>query len=435
MNQIDFVEYIRTLMFWRLRLKDGGELSPVFIPYSKVVEFIPNNTSTILTELVSSGEIEIIENEGNNKKYNTYRAVKAGYITPHLIPPKGKPLTTLTKQMMNYLYHVTMPNEVDAGIYFKTFLRLRNDFMRLFFTVDNFCGRVHTPINNLKTEIRSKLLFYGSTITSLDVCQMQPTILASILERNMGKNDLSTWINSGLDVYEMLQSKANLSTRKEAKKRFFEILFSKPSNDLSNMFGNASWINWINDYKSQHLAHNPHSRNKPHSNLAWLLQNTEVQIMKKVWQSLINNNVPFLTIHDEIIVKHQHSTRASEIFSSVLRNEFSSFKINSTPPIEPEKVTRVTKVTPETNNLFSHQPQPKKHHTVYELQCVWYVSMLEAEMKGEAIPENRLKLGRCNNVEAVKSLLSTHYKTISSRTTSEIQPYLQRLQTMQQILT
>src|SRR5690554_892914 len=138
---------------------------------------------------------------------------------------------------------------------------------------------------------------------------MQPTILASILERNMGKNDLSTWRNSGLDVYEMLQSKANLSTRKEAKKRFFEILFSKPSNDLSNMFGNASWINWINDYKSQHLAHNPHSRNKPHSNFGWLLQNTEVQIKKKVWQSLINNNVPFLTILDEIIVKHHHSTR------------------------------------------------------------------------------------------------------------------------------
>ncbi len=435
MNQRDFIEYIRTLMFWRLRLKDEGGLRPVFIPYSKVMEFIPNNTSNILADLVSSGEIEIIKIEANGKKYNTYKALKAGLITPHLLTPKGKPLTMLTKQMMNYLHNVTIPNDVEAGIYFKTFLRLKNDFMRLFFTVDNFSGRVHTPISNLKTEIRSKLLFYGSTVTSLDVCQMQPTILASILERNMGKNDFSTWINSGLDVYVMLQSKAGLTTRKEAKKRFFEILFSKPSNDLSNMFGNASWINWINDYKNQYLAQNPHSRTKPHSNLAWLLQSTEVQIMQKVWQSLINNNIPFLTVHDEIIVKHQHSTRASEIFTSVLRNEFNKFKINSTPPAQPkpEKVTGVTKVTPKTNNLVSQQHKPQV--SLFELQRQWYVSMVEAEMKGEAIPEDRLKLGRCNNIEDIKSLFTTHSKVISNNPTNEMQPYLERLQVMKQVLT
>lgn len=106
-----------------------------------------------------------------------------------------------------------------------------------------------------------------------------------------------------------------------------------------------------------------------------------------------------------------------------------------TPQPKPEKVTGVTKVTPETNNLFSQQPQPKKHHTVYELQCVWYVSMLEAEMKGEAIPEKRLKLGRCNNIEDIKSLFTTHSKVISNNPTNEMQPYLERLQVMKQVLT
>ena len=72
MNQRDFIEYIRTLMFWRLRLKDKGGLRPEFIPYSKVMEFIPNNTSNILADLVSSGEIEIIKIEANGNKYNTY---------------------------------------------------------------------------------------------------------------------------------------------------------------------------------------------------------------------------------------------------------------------------------------------------------------------------------------------------------------------------
>ena len=83
--------------------------------------------------------------------------------------------------------------------------------------------------------------------------------------------------------------------------------------------------------------------------------------------------------------------------------------------------------------FFSHNSQPQKL-SLFELQRQWYVSMFEAQLKGETQPENTLKLGRCNSIEDVKKLFTTHYQAISSKPTNEIKPYLERLQTMRQVL-
>ena len=173
------------------------------------------------------------------------------------------------------------------------------------------------------------MLIDNDKTTSLDVATMQPLLLGKILYNSIGENEYSTWINQGKDIYIELQKKAALNNRDEAKKKFFEILFSKPNDALKELFGATDWINWINNYKQIQEPLNPHGKDKPHSNLAWLLQSTEVAVMRQVWAQLVNINLPFLSVHDEIIVKELHHSKAQAVFESVLSKEFTYYKINS----------------------------------------------------------------------------------------------------------
>ena len=201
----------------------------------------------------------------------------------------------------------------------------------LFFTVDDFAYRIHTPVSNFHRTHRPNLLIYGHSTASIDIVQSQPTILAKILFNAISENDFSNWINEGKDVYLMLQEKANIPTRDEAKKALFEILFSKPSNKLAQMFGDANWINWINEIKKTPNPENPHFKQKPHSNLAFLLQRTESKMMRKVWDKLVGANIPFLSIHDEIRVISSKINEAEAIVNEVLSNELKTFKISIEP--------------------------------------------------------------------------------------------------------
>ena len=197
-----------------------------------------------------------------------------------------------------------------------------------FFIVDNFSGRVHTPVTNLKSETRRFLLIKGSTTVSLDVAQMQPLLLAYILKENIGKNEFTTWIEQGQDIYVIFQEKLKLPSRNDAKTKFYEISFGKSNNQLANLFSNSNWIEWVNQLKNQHLEQNPHSKQKNYSNLAWLLQSTEVEIMRKIWKQLIKNDILFLTVHDEIIVRESDLEETLKIMTDTMSYYFTNFKIN-----------------------------------------------------------------------------------------------------------
>ena len=427
-----FMDYVRTLMFWRLRLKNETERTAVYIPYSKVLEFIPTNTKDILAQLVASGELEIIQRTSTNKKtYYCYKALKAGYITPHLLEPKGAPLTPLHSQMMQYLLHVELPDDSEATIFFKAFQLLKKDFLRLFFTVDTFCGRVHTPLTNLHRPLRKHLLFFGNPIASLDVAQMQPTILGKILFENIGANEFSTWLDEGKDIYIMLQSKANLETRDQGKKRFFEILFSKPNDSLAKMFGDANWITWINQMKSQHLKENPHSQ-KPHSNIAYLLQSTEVNIMQKVWARLAGANTPFISIHDEIIVQIHHLQQANKIFNSVLQVEFNHYKLNNKagdnpPALHPEPLPKVEVFkTGRIGHPIKEQPQNWSND----------IADLENYFASIELPTQPVKLNQCSTITDCSLFIESHFATVKRNNGNRtFLPYLNRLQELKQVLT
>ncbi len=324
----NFPTYLRTKMFWRSRLRDVDIFDDVFVHKDQLKQ-------VDLKALEASKEIVLIYHtvqNGHKSFYHVphYVPLKAGPIAPYLLEPqRGQQLDSLTTKMRSYLQMVSLKEDSGSTDYFNLFLELKNQYLNLFFTVDLFSGRVHTPVSSFKREYRPNILIEGEQTSSLDVSTMQPTLLGKILEIQIGINEYSEWINEGRDIYLIIQSKGKLDSRDKAKKRFFEILFSKPNKQLAELFGNANWINWINEIKSNPLEANPRSQKKQHSNLAWLLQTSEVKIMREVWQGLVNANIFFLSVHDEVIIKVIDAKKAEEIFNNVLTKHFKFYKLNS----------------------------------------------------------------------------------------------------------
>jgi len=102
---------------------------------------------------------------------------------------------------------------------------------------------------------------------------------------------------------------------------------------------------------------------------------------------------------------------------------------NYTPPPE----TTITKeLAPPKEQLHNTEHKTIRYDneklTLFEVQRQWYVSMLEAQLKGEPIPPTPLKLGRCYSINDAKRAIEQHYKTLRDKTTKELTPYMERLQ-------
>lgn len=339
MKENIFITYVRTCQFRQYRFRDGNALDYVFISKQEIQKkFFPYQKYDInkeLQKLIDNKELDVIKKTTNKKhKAYFYKALRPGGIDFSLLDIKGSKLNNTHKAMMNYLKLVSLPKNAPSTLYFDVFLELKDYYLRMFFIVDEYSNRVHTPISNFHRTHRPNILLDGEKTTSLDVATMQPLLLGKILKKEIGENEYSSWINSGKDIYVMIQEKAKLKTRDEAKKLFFKILFAPPNNKLKEMFGASCWINWINEFKSKPLESNPHTIEKEYSNLAWLLQNTEVEIMFEVWYLLIKNNIPFLSVHDEIIVKEKDINEATIIFNHILSKKFEYYKLNNKSKIE-----------------------------------------------------------------------------------------------------
>jgi hypothetical protein len=329
-----FMTYVRTKMFLKTRFRGIEGRKPVFISHTEIEKrFFANpafNKKRELATLVSIGELaisEVLRPDGS--KYFLYEALKPGPIDLSMLRPISACEDDLIMRMKRSLTKVSLPFGSPSTPYFDLFLKHKDKYLDLFFRVDDFSGRVHTPVTSFHSNYRLNILLEGFPTCSIDVCTMQPLLLGKILKDQVGDNDFSLWIDSGEDIYNKLQKIAGLSTRDEAKKRFFEILFAPANDNLAKVFGQADWIVWINHYKTASEPRNPHSNVKPYSNLAWLLQSTEVSLMRKVWQEMDHAEIPFLSVHDEVIIKISDQHKAMDIFNKVFSNEFKFYKITA----------------------------------------------------------------------------------------------------------
>lgn len=327
-----FTTFIRTKTLLQRRLKGLTNYDYVKV-YIYELDAFNVNRGPVLHRLKQNGEITY-DHKGN------FRALRDGPIDFTLMEKVKRrrctvALSPLHLWMRDQLMYVNLDlEEKDLPVYFSTFLRSREKHLDLFFTVDSFSNRVHTPIVNLKADLRYAIRFHNEKVVSLDVKQMQPTILAKVLLNSIGKNPFSDAIYAGEDVYVLLQRVCKLPTRAQAKTCLFKLIFGKPMDDIGSMFGgDNAWIEWINAYKSRVEPLNPH-KDKTHTNLAWLLQYSEVQVMTDIWNKLMVVGVPFLTVHDDVLVRVRDKDVTHKIMDEELSKHFKRYKIHIDHEVE-----------------------------------------------------------------------------------------------------
>ena len=325
----NFVSHIRTLQIKRKSSRKDEGTDFVFLSLKTIkAHYFPKDYEKAIDNLKSQGEIEFLKIKKDNSFYYKFKAHKDGPIDFGLLKDECRKLDNLELLIKANLRWVSLEQGIDSTDYFNQFLKQRDKHLDSFFLVDTFSGRIHTPITSLKGAFRKHLYLKNEPVVSLDIGQIQPLLLSLILIENIGKNEFSEWINQGEDIYLMFKEKLNLQAREDAKTKFYEITFGMPNERLGEMFGKADWITWINEVKSIALPQNSNSKTKTHSNLAWLLQSTEVRIMRVIWQKLIDNDILFLTVHDEIIVRVSDLDESYKIMEDELKFYFPSFKIN-----------------------------------------------------------------------------------------------------------
>lgn len=310
------ITYTRTKQFLNTYIKDESK------------QAVKLHETVLKRFNVSMAELHQMQQKGLLQRTDEgYKVLIPGLVDFALIRKAGQAETTLHKWMKNILLKVDFPASIPVPLYFETFLKVRKRYLDLFFKADHFCGRIHTPVSSLSRDLRPFIILCGESTVSLDVGQMQPTLLAEVLHDHIGTNAFSDAIFEGKDIYLILQSKAGLQSRDEAKKRFYEITFDKPNNSLKELLEGENWIAWINEYKSKPEPRNP-KREKVYNNLAWILQTYEVRIMTKIWQKLAESGIPFLTVHDEIICRRSDAEKVEKMMNCVLSDYFRTFKIN-----------------------------------------------------------------------------------------------------------
>jgi len=112
------------------------------------------------------------------------------------------------------------------------------------------------------------------------------------------------------------------------------------------------------------------------------------------------------------------------------------------PQPEPEKVTKVTKVTPQQNIIFSHaEPLPKVE--VFKTERIeqpqnWSndITELENYFAGIALPTQPVKLNPYSTITDCFLFIESHFATVKANNGKRtFLPYLNRLQELKQVLT
>ena len=302
----------------------------------------PGKWQRVIDELIERGVIHRQSREVGDKGRKSYYYTPGNidpskYFDPEVIKGEISPLNELHTYMANcmalfeveksareaFLYYLYAVNRERFRKYVTAFISLKES-PQLFFKVDSFAGRVHTPFSSMETFLRPHITHQGNAVSSIDLKTSQPIILGEILEQHVPGNEFTKWTRNGLDVYQLLAERAKLESRKEGKALFFQLIFAPPKKQLEALYPGAQWVRWLNEQKRVGFARPHHSdqrhTRKKYNVIAYYLQYAEARIMGEVWEALKSNRIPFLSVHDEIIIPSEMATRAKSIFQGVISN-------------------------------------------------------------------------------------------------------------------
>ena len=181
------------------------------------------------------------------------------------------------------------------------------------FRVDTFTGRVHTPV--VETKIcTTKVRLRGSPVVSIGVEWMTDLILGGILYAAVGRNDFSDAVDRGERIYDVLRETVDCMRTARPCDVLQEAGLTVKWCRGGPVYGDPA-VGWLYIYMTR-------------GNLERLIQYIEVRIMRGLWQKLVAADIPFLTIHDRILVNSTYRARALTMMGKELALHFKTFTID-----------------------------------------------------------------------------------------------------------
>lgn len=148
----------------------------------------------------------------------------------------------------------------------------------------------------------------------------------------------------------------------------------------------------------------------------------------------------------EQLAPERDKSEGNDLADYLIKQDWRLFRkrnIQEQPPQpEPERVTKVTKVTHQQNIIFSHvEPLPKVE--VFKTERIeqpqnWSndIAELENYFASIELPTQPVKLNRCSTITDCSLFIESHFATVKANNGKRtFLPYLNRLQELKQVLT
>ena len=302
----------------RLHKKKLSEVDYVIFPSRLSKKCFGMKYQEYLKTLVEIGVLEGVDIGHNKFKDDVYAFRPMPSRIYHLVKDKA----IRDKATNIYLKYVdnTSAHDYTAKVLKKNLKRTKYNGKDLPQVVHkcNFAGRYYHYLTNVKSSLRGRLTTIdGCETAELDIEQCQIKILEKLMGERAQALDFVKFMQQGDVLYEYIQDKCDLKTRGEAKQTAFKMLFgrcnSKASKMIYSMFPGLE--DPMKQIKTVRDPGNP-SR-KIYSNLARMLQSYEVNMLQNLAFKLDYAGIPFLSIHDSIMVKKKDMDKAFEIFTEV----------------------------------------------------------------------------------------------------------------------
>lgn len=188
---------------------------------------------------------------------------------------------------------------------------------------DQFSGRVYNIATGVPRWVRSYIRIQGEPVAEVDMVSSHAVLLWKIVPKTDFISFLYASTSRGSDIYDRYGEILGISDRKEVKFRFLRSLYGRTSSkyfkEFKSCFPQAGEI--LEEIKTTENPRNPSNDKGTHTNLAFKLLNLEVKLFRKVWEAYYLAGIPFLSIHDGLLVPVSKVTRARVLMEEILRRE------------------------------------------------------------------------------------------------------------------
>jgi len=217
----------------------------------------------------------------------------------------------------NYTERIEMIsyNNLDEDLYYGKKLVKKKSFSRRFYSIFSY----------IPNSLRKYITF--NEMVKFDIAQSQPSFLAKLLLDKNIVGDYIKDINSGDDIYTKM---GMYNDRKLNKILFFENIYCNP------VYGgklNDKHINFSINYEKEatyifKIKTQKNNLKKNYSILSQIITELECKAFHKIWIELKNHNIPFIPIHDEIIISEKNKIKAFDIMYNILQEELNGINFN-----------------------------------------------------------------------------------------------------------